>query len=423
MKTRRLLVALLLLSLMTACSHRDAETSPQGARIEPSSAPTAASSASVPAAPGPITTPAAPESMAPRLSRASDGSVLLSWIEPAAENAHALRFATWTGGAFSQATTVVSSSSLIANWADRPGVTRLPDGRLIAWWAWSASGAEEGYSVRVALSSDAGATWGAPLTPHRDKGPGEHGFVAAWPSGDDVMIAWLDGRDLAPHGGDGHLMLATIASDGAMSGERVLDQRACECCPTSVVRAGDVTLLAYRDRSPEEERDIAVIRQLADGTLTPSALVHRDQWPLRGCPVNGPSIDAQGSDAVVAWFTEASLAPRVLTAFSKDAGATWGEPIVVDAGMPAGHADVVMLDDGSAAVLWAQHAQDGESIALRRVMPDGRLGQPLTLDASAQGLPQIERVSTGLLVVNATRGTTPPGLSAQVVPLAVLQAP
>lgn len=365
--------------------------------------------------------PSAPASVAPRLSRASDGSVIASWLEPV-EDGHALRFATWGPSGFSPASTVVASSSLIANWADRPGVAKLADGRLVAWWSWSASGSEEGYSVRVALSSDGGTTWGQPMTPHQDHGPGEHGFVAAWASSKGVQIAWLDGRDLAPRGGDGHLMVATIAN-GVMSNERMLDARACECCPTSVVSAGDVTLLAYRDRSPEEERDIAVIRELADGTLAPSTLVHHDQWPLRGCPVNGPSLDAKGAAAVVAWFTEAELTPRVLVAFSMDAGATWSEPIAVDSEMPAGHADVVMLDDGSAAVVWARHAQDGEAVLLRRVMPDGRMGQPLTLDENAHGLPQVERVAEGLLVAYDTRSATPPGLGAKVVPLTLLPGP
>jgi hypothetical protein len=413
---RRPIVPLLLLALTTSCSRRESEAPQPVAQLAPPAASVAA------AAIRHVAMPSAAASVAPRLSRAGDGSVMASWLEPAEEGGHALRFSTWSNGTFGSPSTVIASSSLIANWADRPGVMKLPDGRLLAWWDWSANGAEEGYSIRVALSSDAGVTWSAPLTPHRDRGPGEHGFVAAWPTGDDVTIAWLDGRDLAKEGGEGHLMITTIAA-GVMSPERVLDPRACECCPTSVVRAGDVTLLAYRDRSPEEERDIAVIRQLKDGTLTPSALVHRDQWPLRGCPVNGPSIDARGAAAVVAWFTEASLTPRVLAAFSTDAGATWGEPIAVDAEMPAGHADVVMLDDGSAAVLWAQHAQEGEAVVLRRVMPDGRVGKPLTLDENAQGLPQIERVPEGLLVVYATRASTPPGLGAQVVPLDALPAP
>ena len=51
-------------------------------------------------------------------------------------------------------------------------------------------------------------------------------------------------------------------------------------------RLGPVAV--YRDRSPEEIRDISVVR-LVDGVWTEPAPVHADNWMIEGCPVNGPA--------------------------------------------------------------------------------------------------------------------------------------
>ena len=44
--------------------------------------------------------------------------------------------------------------------------------------------------------------------------------------------------------------------------------------------------------------------------------MHADGWHMEGCPVNGPSIAADGDDVVLGWFTAANDEPRVQLARS-----------------------------------------------------------------------------------------------------------
>ena len=68
-----------------------------------------------------------------------------------------------------------------------------------------------------------------------------------------------------------------------------------------------------------------------------------DGWEIQGCPVNGPSVSADGRKVAVAWFTAAKETPRVKVIFSTDAGATFGQPIQVDEANPVGRVDVSIL--------------------------------------------------------------------------------
>lgn len=58
------------------------------------------------------------------------------------------------------------------------------------------------------------------------------------------------------------------------------------------------------------------------------AAVHADGWKITRCPVNGPASASRGATLAVAWFTSASARPSGQLAFSEDAGATFGPPIV-----------------------------------------------------------------------------------------------
>src|SRR4029450_8817957 len=84
-------------------------------------------------------------------------------------------------------------------------------------------------------------------------------------------------------------------------------------------------IVAFRDRSQDETRDIYVSR-LADGRWTKPEPVHRDNWQINACPVNGPAISASGRDVAIAWFTVAEDQGRVFVAFSADAGRTFAPP-------------------------------------------------------------------------------------------------
>jgi hypothetical protein len=126
------------------------------------------------------------------------------------------------------------------------------------------------------------------------------------------------------------LRSALIAPDGQVSHPFEIDDRVCECCPTAAVRTADGVLVAYRDRSENEVRNIGLTRFDGDEWSDPY-LLHDDGWQINGCPVNGPALAADGNRVAAAWFTAPNSRPRVQVAFSDDGGRQFGEPLVVDA--------------------------------------------------------------------------------------------
>jgi hypothetical protein len=193
---------------------------------------------------------------------------------------------------------------------------------------------------------------------------------------------WLDGRNMkdmketdehAPAPASMTLRYAAIDRDGNLSDEAELDDRVCECCQTSAAMTGNGPIAVYRDRSPSEIRDIYIVRQV-NGAWSAPQPVYADNWQINGCPVNGPSVAAEGQRVVVAWFTSVGDTPRVKVAFSEDAGATFGKPIQVDDGANVGRVDALLLADGSALVCWLSGNVEGGAIKVRRVQADGTVG-------------------------------------------------
>ncbi|MEW5927626.1 MAG: sialidase family protein [Gemmatimonadota bacterium] len=353
-----------------------------------------------------IPSPAAPGSAEPNLAAGDDGRVYLSWIEPAPDSAHALRFAVLEGGRWSAPRTVASGRDWFVNWADFPSLAVLPGGRLAAHWLQRSGPGRYAYDVRIARSSDGGATWSPGVVPHRDGVPAEHGFVSLWAEGDSLAAAWLDGRKYAAaegggggegegHGGETMLMHTALAADGGLAAETELDARICDCCQTGQATTSAGPLVVYRDRSPDEVRDVYVVRRVG-GRWTEPRPVHADGWKIPACPVNGPQVSARGDDVAVAWFTGARDTARVRVAFSRDAGATWSAPVRVDDGDPAGRVDVELLEDGAALVSWIERTGGGAAeVRARRVSAGGARGAASTVAATggerASGFPRMAR--------------------------------
>jgi hypothetical protein len=213
---------------------------------------------------------------------------------------------------------------------------------------------------------------------------------------------WLDGRKSEMPDSAREMMLATttIAPNGALGAERMLDTRICDCCQTAMALAAAGPIVVYRDRSPDEIRDISIVR-LAEGAWTAPRPVHRDAWKIEACPVNGPAVSARGNVVAVAWFTAARDTARVNVAFSRDGGATFGEPIRMDDGTPAGRVDVALLDDERAAVTWLERVGDGAAVMLRDVSATGARGAATTIAQSsaarASGFPRMALANGSLI--------------------------
>jgi len=331
--------------------------------------------------------------LAPWLAPAADG-LMMTWLEPT-EAGYRLRFSHYAGRYWSEPVTIAEGTGFFANWADVPSVAEAPDGTLLAHWLEMTGEGTYAYGIRLARSLDRGVTWQSLGFLHDDGTPTEHGFVSMVPEGGGGFRAfWLDGRETLD---GGPMTLRTRILGERLGPSSVLDDRVCDCCPTAAaVTVGDGLLVAYRDRTEDEVRDIYV-RRLRDGAWSAPTPLHRDGWVFPACPVNGPALAADGDRVAAAWFTAEGDVPRVLAAFSDDGGASFSEPVEVDHGEGVlGRVGVALapaeVEGGGAAVSWLATG-DHAAILLRRVTAEGRVGEPWELArtsaARASGIPRL----------------------------------
>ena len=123
---------------------------------------------------------------------------------------------------------------------------------------------------------------------------------------------------------------------------------------------------------------------------------------MPGCPVNGPQLSAIDESLVATWYTGVGGDPKAYVAFSEDGGATFGQRIRIDEGLPLGRLDVEQLDDGSAVVVWLEASDDSPRVMARRVTASGELDMALVISETSQmrasGFPRMTRVGDELLL-------------------------
>jgi hypothetical protein len=345
------------------------------------------------------------------LTTGADGRVYFAWVEPLASGGHVLKFSRLEDDRWQAPREVARGANWFVNWADHPSLTALADGSLVAHWLVH-TGRKQGaygYGIQVARSNDQGVTWHKGFEDGMRNVADYSGFLTFAPgaAGDAVYLT-----PVAPDegkGGPGHaehiktLAAVSIGADGAVSGQRVIDEDVCSCCPTDIARTADGLVAVYRDHLAGEIRDISIVR-FAHGRWSEPRAVHRDGWQIAACPTNGPAVAARGRLVVVAWFTAAGDTPRAKVAFSTDGGATFASPTTVDEGRPVGWVDVALLDDGSAAVSWLENRGEGTGeLLVRRVSADAPPRPAVSVarasSGRATGVPQMIRLGDRLIVV------------------------
>jgi hypothetical protein len=365
----------------------------------------------------PIPSPAGPRSGEPFLAADASGAVHMTWIERTGDSTHAVRYARLdSSDAWSTPSTIVERKDLFVNWADYPSVIATPSGRLLVHWLQRSGNGKYAYDVRIAQSSDRGTSWSEGAVLHTDRSGGEHGFVALWNAlGDSVRGAWLDGRLMksgeGEHGSGAMTAQSVAVSPNGMLGrEDALDVRTCDCCQIAATVTPSGPVVAYRDRTEDEIRDIAVVRQV-DGKWTSPSVVHDDGWHIEACPVNGPALASRGDTVAIAWFTGAQDTARVRVAFSTDGGARFGAPVRIDGGTPAGRVGITLDANGDAIVSWLERVPpEDAAVRVRRVSRSGQLGAALTVSrtkaARASGFPRIVRLGNALVAAWTVPGDT-----------------
>lgn len=359
----------------------------------------------------PLATPAGEGSLGPYLSVDAE-TAWLSFVEPDSAG-HGLVVARLDGSEWRRVGRAASGADWFVNWADVPSVE--PSGPGVLWAHWLERLGEDryAYGVRIARSKDAGATWSEPAWLHDDRSATEHGFAALAGDGrGGVTAVWLDGAKYATGENEMQVRARDFAPDGTAGPETAVDARTCDCCPNAAVRLANGRLVAaYRDRSLEEVRDVAVATRSADGRWGEARHLDPTGWRIESCPVNGPALATDGERVVAAWFTMEGAESRVFSAFSEDGGETFGAAVRVDEGRAVGRVDVALLADGSAVVAWIEATGAGggpgaegaaAGIVARRVRADGSASPARLLvetEASrAAGYPRLAALGSELLL-------------------------
>jgi hypothetical protein len=359
----------------------------------------------------PIAFPGAPGSAQPRLTSDLDGTPVLSWLEPDGRE-RVLEYARVDASGVGPSREIVRSERMFVNWADFPSVTPATD---MLWFAhWLRRRPDSGaYDVATAISTDGGASWSDAEQMNEDDAEAEHGFVSAFSWNGGIAAFWLDGRELANWSFDDpdqllgtSLRLARYDATGAAAGREIVDDMVCDCCAPDVAITAAGPVVAYRDRTEAEIRDIAV-RRFVDGAWSEPVGVGNEGWFIEGCPVNGPAIAARGEDVAVVWFTAAEGLGRVRYARSGDGGASFAAAIDVDGGGAYGQPGIVLDRDGRAVLSWWRRAEAGGiELRVRAYDPDGEAVAELTVAHESVGqpvdVPQLVASGDGYLIAWTT---------------------
>ena len=365
-----------------------------------------------------IATPSAEDSLTPRLFTSSNGKTYLSWLERKGEKTQ-LKYSQLDNAQWSTPKLISEGDNWFINWADFPSFIEN-EGTLSAHWLQKRAEGTYDYDIRIAQSADNGNNWSESFIPHKDNIAAEHGFVTMRPiSNNQNFATWLDGRNTKidqDHEADGHgsggamtIRAGIFDKSGKMTSDWELDARTCDCCQTAAAFTSKGPIVAYRDRSDDEIRDIYVTR-LVDDSWTDPKPVFNDNWKISGCPVNGPSLSANGKFVALTWFTAAKGFGEVKIAFSQDAGENFGKPTVIGKGNTNGRVGTTILDNGNIAVSWMETSEDMASIMLAVFNGNGeeiiRETITKTSAARASGFPVITNAHNHIVLAWTETGET-----------------
>ena len=308
----------------------------------------------------------------------TDRGLAIVWYEPIVEG-HALKWSEFNGRSWSKPVIVTTGEEHFINWADFPSIFYNGKNHLVVHWLEKNGDGTYDYVVKVSQSFDRGRSWSRPIIPHKDNKLGEHGFVSFFnASNNKVGLVWLDGRNMMgeEHGhgyGQMNLYSTTIDKNGILGEEILLDDRVCECCPTSAVNIENDILVAYRDRSLSEIRNINLVRWNNSSWQKPHSL-HNDNWKIAGCPVNGPKLAVIGNNVAAVWYTSPNENPIIYISFSKDGGKKFNSPIRIDNGNPIGRVDCIWLDSDRVLVSWMEMGEKSTNVIFSTVYIENHKG-------------------------------------------------
>lgn len=360
---------------------------------------------------------------------ATERGFVLTWIEREPEAA-VLRFAELDhDAAVRRQGEITRGRGWFVNWADFPMLAIADNGDWQSFVLVKSDASKPyAYDIHTTRSTDRGQTWSSPQVLHDDGTTTEHGFVSLLADGGDrVLAVWLDGRHAqgeGGHDGDEHatahtaLHSAVITRDGIVE-RHELDELTCDCCRTIALRTEDGPLVAYRNRSPAEVRDIyAMHRRGADWTLPER--VFADNWTMPGCPVNGPATSLLGKTPLIAWPTQSTEGITSLRlAIAGEDG--WRRLPDLDRGSSlVGRVDLAPWGSAGALASWVGVNEQGQSVLLlARLDQDGKAVERhvvATLPAGRNtGMPRIAAAQGRAMLVWTDPQPTGPRLAGVLI--------
>lgn len=347
-----------------------------------------------------IENPSEERSALPRLF--SNGNELyFSWTQTK-DTTDYLKYAVLKNETWQAVETVTSGTDWFTNWADFPAIAEN-NGSVLTNTLQRSAGGTYTYDIKLNLFSSETRQWKNDLFLHTDGTQSEHGFVAIQPYEESsFFVSWLDGRNTTggheshkQHSEPGAMTLrsAVVHSDGTLTDETEIDARVCDCCNTAAAITANGPIVAYRDRTDQEIRDISIVRWENEAWTTPQIL-GTDAWNIAGCPVNGPAIAAIDTTVAVAWFTGANEQPKVYVAFSDNAGATFKTPVRMDSSEAMGRVDIALLTTNEAVICWMETDGPQTYVMVSKVLADGTKGKSIQVtkieNGRSSGFPQME---------------------------------
>ncbi len=353
-----------------------------------------------------INLPVGNNAFEPSIFGTQNNELIMSWMEED-NGLVSVNAAVLNNGKWSEPSQVSASYDIYVNWADFPSIVSLDDGTIIVHWLEKSGTSAYAYDIRVSLSQDKGASWSSPFQPHLDRTIAQHGFVSILPFKDTFILFWLDARayegSLVERGaveGAIQLRAAVYSKNGVVKPDFFLDLVACSCCKTSATVSEDTAIIAYRDRTATEIRDIS-IKRMTNGVWSDAKTVHNDGWKIYGCPVNGPSIDAFDETVLAAWFTNANEKPEIKVAISRDGGLTFGRVRKIPSRRPIGHVDIKMLNGQTGIVSWLEWENSKEMLKICKITLNGCMKpQVITVNSPHGSLnfPKISATSSDFFI-------------------------
>lgn len=337
--------------------------------------------------------PAKENSSLSRLFTSAQGDVYLSWVESEKGKAK-LFYSQLADASWTKEKIIGSGDDWMLHRADFPSVL-IDEQRVMAHYSQKSQAGKYSFDVKTVFSHDKGNNFSKAYTLNLEGVKGENGMVSLLPlEGGRSFATWLDSRTTVKEGGTGGMSLrgATFNSTGDIIKQWELDNRTCDCCSTDTAMTKQGPVVVYRDRSDTDIRDISIVRQV-NGEWTAPVTIHNDGWQIKGCPMNGPAIDAKDNYVAVSWFTLKKDVPSINLKLSKDSGKTFGDLIEVVNGDINGRVDIEIIESGAVVVSWFASKPENTKLMLVKYSSSGKFIDKLVVAESKSlrrsGLPSI----------------------------------